>query len=90
MDFTNPAKFNCDHQGVSVGGHDEYHASLPCQFIEIDGISDGEYEFEATANAYSVKAAQKGEGKVLIEEDNYDDNTESIRIKITGHSVEII
>ncbi len=90
MDFVHPEIYNCGNQGVAVGGHDEYHADLPCQFIEIDGIPDGEYVFEATANSYSVKAAKTGKGNVLIEEDNYDDNTVTVQTRIKGDKVEII
>jgi hypothetical protein len=64
-----------------------YGAGLPCQFIIIDDIPDGEYTLEATANAPSVQAAKTGSGKVIIEEDNYDDNTTRVQLRITGDSV---
>lgn len=81
-------RFSCDNQGISAGSYDLYSSALPCQFIEVDGIGDGKYMLEATANAYSVQAAKTGKGKVLIEEDNYDDNTTSVQLQITGDKVQ--
>jgi hypothetical protein len=90
MDFGEHRKYDCAKQGISAGGHDEYMADLPCQFVEIDDLPDGKYVFEATANAYFVEQAKTGKGKVLIEEDNYDDNTVSIQLQIKENKVEII
>src|SRR6185437_6213739 len=79
--------FDCSYQGIAAGNSDLYGAGLPCQFIIIDDIPDGEYTLEATANAPSVQAAKTGSGKVIIEEDNYDDNTTRVQLRITGDSV---
>jgi hypothetical protein len=87
MDFGPQQKFTCEYQGISAGGHDMYRGGLPCQFIEIDGVPDGKYMFEATANAYSVKVAKSGTGNILFEEDNYDDNTVSVQLEIEGNQV---
>ena len=84
MDFSNPNKYNCGHQGVGVGGHDEYAEGLPCQFIEIDDLPDGRYILQVTANAHSVETARMGKGNPVIPEDNYDDNTASVKIEIQG------
>jgi Lysyl oxidase len=98
-DFAPPNKYTCGNQGISVGSHDTYGredrpkpndpADLPCQFIEIDNIPDGKYILEVTANAYSVQQVKSG-SKPLIEEDNYDDNTASVKLQFTGNSVQQI
>lgn len=79
--------FDCSYQGIAAQSNDTYGAGLPCQFIIIDDIPDGDYSLEATANAPSVQAAKSGKGKIIIEEDNYDDNTVKARLQITGDSV---
>jgi hypothetical protein len=66
-------RFSCDNQGISVGDHDEYGAKEHCQFLVIDGLSDGVYEFEVTINPEKI-----------FEEDDYSDNTLAKKIKIQG------
>jgi Lysyl oxidase len=98
-DFAPPYKYTCTNQGISVGSHDTYgrqdippsgdHGDLPCQFIEIDNISDGKYILEVTANAYSVQQVKSG-SKPLVQEDNYDDNTASVKLQLTGNTVQQI
>jgi hypothetical protein len=83
--------FTCGNQGIAAnGGRDIYSNDLACQFIVIDDIQDGEYTFEAITNAQSVLAAKKKDGKILFEEDNYDDNTITVRLRIDGDMVDII
>lgn len=79
--------YNCNKQGISKGGDlfDEYPSDLECQFIIIDGIADGEYTLEVLTNATSVLAVKKGIGKILFQEDNYDDNCIAVRLKIHGN-----
>lgn len=79
--------FSCSNMGIGVNRSDTYQADLECQFVTIDGLEDGEYTLEALANASSVLAAKKNGGKVLFEEDNYDDNCVAIRIKIHGNDL---
>jgi hypothetical protein len=67
--------FDCSYQGIAAGNRDLYNAGLPCQFIIIDDVPDGDYTWEATANASRV-----------VEEDNYDDNTVKVRLQINGDS----
>lgn len=81
MDFTKRDVFNCDHQGVGVGGHDLYSQMLPCQFVEIDDLQNGTYWLHVTANAHSVQQVKSGQIP-LFEEDDYDDNTASIHLPI--------
>jgi hypothetical protein len=85
------APFTCQNQGIAAnGGRDIYSNDLACQFIVIDDIQDGEYTFEATTNDPSVLAAKKNKGRILFEEDNYNDNTVSLHLKIDGDMVDII
>jgi hypothetical protein len=54
----------------------------------IDGIEDGEYLFEATVNFFSIERINKGEKDgVIIEEDDYRDNTIQIQININGDRI---
>ena len=50
-------------------------------------LPDGDYTLEATANVPAVEAVKTGKGTVTIEEDNYDDNTVKVRLRITRDSV---
>lgn len=79
--------FNCDNQGIAAGSQDVYGSALACQFVIIDNMADGEYVFEATANAASVDAVKNGRGNALIPEDNYDDNRVTVNLRITGDLV---
>lgn len=83
------APFRCpDYQGIAArGGLDRYRSELACQFIVIDGITDGNYTFEAITNATSVLGAKKKIGKVLFEENNYEDNSITLRLNIDGEDV---
>lgn len=81
--------FTCQNQGIAPNTLDIYGSDLACQFIVIDGLCDGEYVFEATTNATSVQAAKNNQ-PVLFEEDNYDDNTISVRLHIHDDLVDII
>lgn len=84
-----PPWMDCDHQGLAAGGRtqDVYGSDMPCQFVVIDDLPDGEYILEATVNAPSVDAAKSGKGPVFIEEDNYDNNTVYVRLQIIGDNV---
>ena len=54
----------------------------------IDRIEDGEYLFEATVNFFSIERINKGEKDgVIIEEDDYRDNTIQIPININGDRI---
>jgi hypothetical protein len=64
------------NQGVSAGWADLYFKSLPCQYVVIDGIADGDYTLMSTTNA------QK-----LFPEDTYDDNTICTGLHISGNTV---
>jgi hypothetical protein len=64
------------NQGVSAGWADLYYAALPCQFIVIDGIPDGDYVLVSTTNALH-----------LIPEDTYADNRIYTGLHIQGDTV---
>jgi hypothetical protein len=86
--FEDEDKYTCENQGIGKESkEDVYGGELPCQFVVIDDVPDGEYTLEATLNAPSVNAVKTGKGKVLFEEDNYDDNTVSVRLQIKGNDV---
>jgi Lysyl oxidase len=80
---------SCENQGIAArGGEDIYESELQCQFVVIDDLADGEYILEATVNAPAVDAGKYGKGKVLFEEDNYDDNTIAVRLQIKGDNIQ--
>jgi hypothetical protein len=64
------------NQGVSAGWADLYSKTLPCQYVVVDGLPDGDYTLISTTNA-----------KKLFPEDTYDDNTICTGLHISGNSV---
>jgi len=62
--------------GISAGWADVYTADIPCQYLVIDDIPDGDYVLVAITNA-----ARK------VPEDTFDDNTVSRGLHIEGSSV---
>jgi hypothetical protein len=64
------------NQGISAGWADVYHSGLPCQFIVIDGVPDGDYTLVSTTNS-----------KHIVPEDTYDNNTICTGLRITGNNV---
>jgi hypothetical protein len=80
---------SCSNQGLAARGtkEDEYASEMACQFVVIDSIPDGEYILEATVNAPSVEAVKSYSKDVFIEEDNYDNNSVSVRLQIKGDNV---
>jgi hypothetical protein len=80
----------CHDQRIRKNRSDTYRQDHNCQFIEVDGIEDGDYVFEAIINFFSVERKKKGESGVIIEEDEYKDNTIQIPINITGDKIKEI
>jgi hypothetical protein len=80
---TTGISFSCREQGIQAGKRDLYQRGLSCQFVVIDGIADGLYTFEATINPMLPDRTR------VFEEDNYDDNTASLLLKIAGEGVSI-
>lgn len=67
------------NQGISAGWADVYHKSLPCQFIVIDGIPNGDYTLQSTTNTQHK-----------VGEDCYGDNTMWTGLRISGMTVQEI
>ena len=63
-------------QGISAGWADLYNAGLPCQYIVIDELPDGDYTLQSTTNAMSV-----------VDEDSYSDNTIWSGLRIEENNV---
>jgi hypothetical protein len=72
------AKFtDCNtNQGISAGWADLYRKTLPCQFIVIDDVPDGDYILVSTTNAQRI-----------IPEDSYSNNTIYTGLQIAGDTV---
>ena len=71
--------YTCSNQGVSAGWSDVYSAGLPCQFIDITGVADGDYRLVATTNF-----------KQVVQEDKYLDNSVLMGLRIQGNTVSLI
>jgi hypothetical protein len=80
---------SCYNQGLAAKSKksDVYSSDMACQFVVIDDLADGEYTLEATVNAPSVESIKNGNGEVLFEEDNYDNNTVAVRLQIKDDKV---
>ena len=73
----NPRFANCNtDQGISSGWADVYNSGLPCQYIVIDSVPNGDYTLQSTTNA-----------KHVVGEDCFGDNTEWTGLRIAGNSV---
>jgi Lysyl oxidase len=64
------------NQGVSSGWADLYSSGLPCQFIVVDDVPDGDYVLRSTTNSQH-----------LLPEDTYGDNTIYTHLRINGDTV---
>lgn len=49
-DATPERTYNCLNQGLSAGWADVYTADLPCQFLDITDVPDGDYTLEVAVN----------------------------------------
>ena len=73
----NPRFANCNtDQGISSGWADVYSSGLPCQYIVIDNVPNGDYTLQSTTNA-----------KHVVGEDCFGDNTEWTGLRIAGNGV---
>ncbi len=64
-------RYSCLFQGLSAGWADVYPADLPCQFLDITDVPNGEYILEVAVNP---------EG--LLADSNTENNTRSIAVQI--------
>lgn len=65
-----------DDQGISAGWADVYNSGLPCQYIVIDNVPNGDYTLQSTTNA-----------KHVVGEACFGDNTEWTGLRIQGSTV---
>jgi hypothetical protein len=65
------AKYDCWNQGIQSGWADVYVAGLPCQYIDITGITPGNYTLKMTINPNG-----------LIAESNTNNNTTLVPVTI--------
>ncbi len=71
--------YTCSDQGVSAGWSDVYSSGLPCQYIIIDGVPDGDYRLVATTNYSQV-----------VPEDRYLDNSVVAALRLQSNTVTTI
>jgi hypothetical protein len=59
--------FTCEDQGLSVGWADNYSEQLGCQWVDVTGVSAGDYLLELTVNGPQVLAeADYGNNQVVV------------------------
>ena len=68
-----PAKYTCDHQGISAGWEDIYDKSLDCQWLDVTGLPGGKYLLRIVVNPDQV-----------FEESNYNNNTVTVSLTLPG------
>jgi len=59
------ARYRCDNQGIQRGWSDVYHAALPCQFIDVTDVADGEYTLEIELNTDRTLPEQDHENNLV-------------------------
>ncbi len=62
-------RYTCGSQGIQRGWADVYDATLPCQFIDVTGVPDGEYTLEIRLNTERT-----------LREKDYDNGTVQIAV----------
>jgi hypothetical protein len=71
--------YNCGNQGIGAGCQDTYWSGLSCQWVDVTGLPDGDYQLSVTTNPL-------GE----IEELDYNNNTGSVLLRMTDDSLEML
>ncbi|MBI4819337.1 MAG: thrombospondin type 3 repeat-containing protein [Deltaproteobacteria bacterium] len=71
--------YGCSNQGISVGWADIYSAGIPCQWIDITGVADGDYDLRVTTNPVQE----------LFESD-YSNNSAEVRVRLAADSVTVM
>jgi hypothetical protein len=64
-------RYSCSNQGIHAGWSDVYHTRLPCQFIDVTGVPDGDYTLVVALNT-----ARK------LVEGSYDNNRVEIPVQL--------
>lgn len=72
-------RFTCANQGISSGWADVYPYYIPCQYVVVDEVPNGDYILSATCNALKS-----------VKEDNYEDNTTTVGLRINGDNVTVV
>jgi hypothetical protein len=72
-------QYACEDQGISIGCADNYVAGLECQWVDITGVRDGDYQIRVQINADSK-----------LEELDYSNNTGFISIRILDGDVIVL
>ncbi len=67
------------NQGITAGCQDTYGRGLQCQWIDITGVPDGEYEVVVTTNPDGI-----------IEELNTANNSARVRIRLEGNNMRVL
>ena len=73
-------KFNYNVFGISVGCFDEYDNGLPCQWLDVTSVPDGDYTLVVRVN---WKKAADGLGRF---EKNYDNNWGQLCIRLKSNA----
>jgi hypothetical protein len=66
-----PPKYDCDYQGISKGWADVYDSTLPCQWLDITGVTPGDYQLQVTINPEHT-----------LDELNFDNNSATVPVRI--------
>lgn len=72
-------QYSCGNQGISLGWEDVYSSVLDCQFVDITGVSPGDYVLRV-----GVNLPAPGTAVAPLVERNYDNNVLELPVTITG------
>jgi hypothetical protein len=64
-------QYNCNYQGITTGWADVYDAALDCQFLDVTGVSPGNYTLRLTVNPDQ-----------LFQESDYNNNTIEVPVTV--------
>jgi hypothetical protein len=79
MDAQPPEQPMTDDMAIDPGWADIYTANIPCQWIDVTSVPDGEYKLRVTVDASD-----------LIEEEDVLPNAREISLRITGDEVQVL
>jgi hypothetical protein len=71
------ARYSCENQGIQAGWADVYDGSLPCQYIDVTDVLDGDYVLELHVNPDAI-----------IKESNYENNVTTIGLHLVKPTFE--
>jgi len=83
----------CGYQGIQRGWSDVYTANLPCQFLDITDVADGNYLLRVTLNRDQTLAELNYSNNVVevpvtIGNPDYETPTEDCPVGVDAHSVD--